>query len=404
MGPAILIAVGYMDPGNWATNLAAGAHFGYAHLFVVLLACTIAMFIQSLCVTLGVATGRDLAQACRDAYPRPLVLFLWAAAEVAIAATDVAEVIGSAIAIQLLNGLPLAAGAVITLVDVLLFSLLLSRVRLVEGVVAVLIAFIAVAFIAMMGMSTPPAVPVALGFLPSAGLVTDSAALYVAIGIVGATVMPHNLYLHSALVQSRAITTNDEGKVAATRFLTGDAVLALTVALFVNASILITAATAFNATGNSSVADLESAYSLLAPLLGSAAAPILFAVALLAAGQNSTLTGVMAGQVVMEGFLQWRISPTLRRLVTRLVTLVPVLAVTLSLGNAGINSLLVLSQVVLSFQLPFALVPLMHFTSDASKMGALVNSWAAHVAGWVAVVFISILNAYLVIMTIRNGI
>ena len=237
-----------------------------------------------------------------------------------------------------------------------------------------------------------------------AGLVTDSAALYVAIGIVGATVLHHNLYLHSALVQSRAITTNDEGKVAATRFLTGDAVLALTVALFVNASILITAATAFNATGNSSVADLESAYSLLAPLLGSAAAPILFAVALLAAGQNSTLTGVMAGQVVMEGFLQWRISPTLRRLVTRLVTLVPVLAVTLSLGNAGINSLLVLSQVVLSFQLPFALVPLMHFTSDASKMGALVNSWAAHVAGWVAVVFISILNAYLVIMTIRNGI
>ena len=357
-----------------------------------------------MCVRLGIATGRDLAQACRDAYPRPAVLLLWASAEVAVAATDVAEVIGSAIAIQLLSGLPLAAGAVITLVDVLLFSLLLSHVRLVEGVVAVLIAFIAVAFIAMMVMSAPPAMPLLMGVLPSAGLVTNASALYVAIGIIGATVMPHNLYLHSALVQSRAIHGDDKNKREATCFLTLDAVVALTVALFVNAAILITAAAAFNRTGNSNVADLETAYSLLAPLLGSSAAPILFAVALLAAGQNSTLTGVMAGQVVMEGFLNWRISPTLRRLVTRLITLVPVLAVTLSLGDAGINALLVLSQVILSFQLPFALVPLMQFTSDGCKMGALVNSWGAHVVGWGIVVFISGLNIYLIVATIQGGI
>ena len=385
-------------------DLAAGASFGYAHLFVILLACMMAMFLQALCVSLGIATGRDLAQACRDAYPRTAVLLLWASAEVAVAATDVAEVIGSAIAIQLLSGLPLAAGAVITLVDVLLFTLLLSHVRLVEGVVATLIAFIAIAFIAMMVMSAPPAVPLLLGFLPSAGLVTNANELYVGIGIIGATVMPHNLYLHSALVQSRAICGDGESKREATRFLALDAVVALTVAMFVNAAILITAAAAFNATGNSNVADLETAYSLLAPLLGSSAAPVLFAVALLAAGQNSTLTGVMAGQVVMEGFLNWRISPTLRRLVTRLITLVPVLAVTLSLGDAGINALLVLSQVILSFQLPFALVPLMHFTSDGRKMGPLVNSWSTHVLGWAIVVFVTGLNIYLVVATIQGGI
>ena len=362
------------------------------------------MFLQALCVRLGVATGRNLAQACRDAYPHPAVLLLWASAEVAVAATDVAEVIGSAIAIQLLSGLPLAAGAVITLVDVLIFSLLLSHVRLVEGVVALLVAFIAVAFIAMMVMSAPPAAPLLLGFLPSAGLVTNADALYVAIGIIGATVMPHNLYLHSSLVQSRSVCGNGESKREAACFLTLDAVAALTVALFVNAAILITAAAAFNRTGNSNVADLETAYFLLAPLLGSSTAPILFAVALLAAGQNSTLTGVMAGQVVMEGFLSWRISPTLRRFVTRLITLVPVLAVTLSLGSSGINSLLVLSQVILSFQLPFALVPLMQFTGDAHKMGAvLVNSWSAHLIGWGIVIFITSLNVYLIITTAMQG-
>ena len=401
IGPAFLIAVGYMDPGNWATSLAAGSTFGFAHLFVILLASCMGMFLQTLAVCLGIATERDLAQACRDAYSKRVSVFLWLTAEVAIAATDIAEVIGSAIAFKLLAGLPLIAGVFITVVDVLLITFLQSRVRLVETIVACLIAFIAVAFIVQIAFANPPAIPLLLGFVPSSGLVTDAASLYVGIGIIGATVMPHNLYLHSALVHSRASGKDDEGKNEARFFLTLDSIFALAVALFVNAAILIVAAAAFYSHGEQ-VSDLETAYTLLQPILGNAA-PILFAVALLAAGQNSTLTGVMAGQVVMEGFLHWRVSPVVRRLVTRCITLIPVVLVTVLVGDAGINSLLVLSQVILSFQLPFALVPLMLITSDREKMGRLANSKCAKLTGWAIVALISGLNAYLIVAVAMNG-
>lgn len=403
LGPAVLVSVGYMDPGNWATNLAAGSAFGFAHLFVILFACLAAMFLQTLTVRLGIATGRNLAQACRDAYAPWVATSLWFTAEVAIAATDIAEVIGSAIGLKLLLGLPLAAGAALTLVDVLLFSCLLSRVRLVEGVVALLVGFIAAIFIALLVMAQPPAGPVMLGFVPSAAVFLNSEALYAAIGILGATVMPHNLYLHSALVQTRALGAEggEDAKPRAAAAFTIDTVLSLSLALFVNSAILTVAAAAFY--GSAEVGDLESAAGLLAPLLGSTAAPVLFALALLAAGQNSTLTGVMAGQVVMEGFVNWKVSPTLRRLVSRLATLVPVLTIALAVGDAGINNLLILSQVVLSFQLPFAMVPLVHFTGSAQKMGTMVSSRATQVCGGVLVLFITGLNAYLIVMTCIHG-
>ena len=351
VGPAVLIAVGYMEPGNWATGIAAGAAYGYTHLFVVGLASVIAMFLQCQAVRLGIGTGRDLAQSCRDSYSRPVVLMLWFTAEVAIMATDVAEVIGTAIALKLLFRIPLAGGVVLTVCDTLLVSLLHSRVRLVECIVAVLVALITGCFAAQLAMARPPAAEVLRGFLPNSVLVRDAEALYLAVGILGATVMPHNLYLHSALVHTRAI---DQGAPAAraqaVRFLSLDSILALSVALVVNALILIVAGAAFHGSGNSDVGSLEHAYELLAPLLGSAAAPILFAIALLAAGQNSTLTGVMAGQVVMEGFLRWRIGPVARRLITRVVAVIPVVIVAVVAGDAGVQTALVLSQVILSFQ------------------------------------------------------
>ena len=404
-GPGYLVAVGYMDPGNWATDLAGGSSFGYTLLSVIMLSNLMAILLQMLCLKLGIVTGRDLAQACRDHYSKPVAVVLWLMCEVAICACDLAEVIGTAIALNLLFHIPLVWGVCLTALDVLVVLWLAHHgFRWLEALVVSLVLLIGVCFGLEILFARPGMREVLGGFLPSREILTNPEMLYIAIGIIGATVMPHNLYLHSSLVQSRSVCGNGESKREAACFLTLDAVAALTVALFVNAAILITAAAAFNRTGNSNVADLETAYFLLAPLLGSSTAPILFAVALLAAGQNSTLTGVMAGQVVMEGFLSWRISPTLRRFVTRLITLVPVLAVTLSLGSSGINSLLVLSQVILSFQLPFALVPLMQFTGDAHKMGAvLVNSWSAHLIGWGIVIFITSLNVYLIITTAMQG-
>jgi len=364
LGPAVLISVGYVDPGNWATNIAAGAEFGYVHLFIILLASIIAMFLQALTVRLGVGTGRDLAQSCRDTYSRPVVMLLWLTAEAAIMATDVAEVIGTAIALKLLFHLPLAGGVALTVCDTLLVALLHSRVRLVEALVATLMALIFACFAATLAMARPPVRDVMAGFLPSAGLVGNTRALYLAVGILGATVMPHNLYLHAALVHTRAYDKSDPvARREAVRYLSLDSIVALCVALIVNALILTLAGATFHASGITDVGSLESAYELLSPLLG-ATAPILFAIALLAAGQNSTLTGVMAGQVVMEGFLEWRINPIVRRLVTRLLAVTPVIIVALTAGDEGVQEALVLSQVILSFQLPFALVPLMQVTSD----------------------------------------
>ena len=404
LGPAALIMCGYVDPGNWATNLAAGSEFGYLHLFVILISSLTAMFLQSLAVRLGVGTGRDLAQACRDAFPRPVAVLLWLTAEVAIMATDVAEVVGTAVALKLLFKLPLVAGVCLTVCDALVVAFLHSRVRLIEGIVATLMMLIFASFLAQVAVAKPPALDVFKGFLPSTQLVTDTRALYLAIGILGATVMPHNIYLHSAVVHTRAFEKDDASRRAAARYLVLDAVGGLSIALLVNCLILIVAAAAFNATGHSDVGEIQTAFELLQPVLGSAAAPILFGVALFAAGQNSTLTGVMAGQVVMEGFLEWRVNPVLRRVITRVLAVTPVLVVALVAGDGGVNTALVLSQVILSFQLPFALVPLMMFTSDARKMGAdFVNGWARHIVGWALVTVVIGLNAYLLIDGIKSG-
>ena len=397
-GPGYLVAVGYMDPGNWATDLAGGSRFGYALLSVILVSNLLAVLLQGLASKLGIVTGRDLAQACRDAYSRPASIALWLFAEVAIAACDLAEVIGSAIALQLLFHIPLIIGVLLTSLDVLIVLYLQhSGFRRLEALVVALIATIGLCFLFELVIARPNWGAVARGFVPHGSIATDPAQLYIAISILGATVMPHNLYLHSSIVQTRSYEETTSGRREAIRFAFLDSTLALTFALFINAAILVVAAAIFNTTGHTEVAEIQDAYRLLTPLLGVTGASLVFALALLASGQNSTLTGTLAGQIVMEGFLDVRLRPWLRRLITRGIAIVPAVIVTAIYGEHGTASLLVLSQVVLSLQLSFAVVPLVQFTSSRAKMGELVNKpWLIALA-WFATVLIIALNGWLLV-------
>jgi len=399
-GPGLMVAVGYMDPGNWATDLAGGAQFGYMLLSVILISNFMAMLLQHLSLKLGIATGRDLAQASRDAYPRPVAMALWVLAEIAIAACDLAEVLGSAIALNLLFGLPLILGVLITAADVVVILFLQNRgFRYIEALVGGLITLIALCFGYEVLVSRPEIAPMLAGLLPSPQIVLNPSALYIAIGILGATVMPHNLYLHSSIVQTRAYPRTDRGKASAIRYATVDSTVALMLAFFINAAILILSAATFYGTQYAYVADISDAYKLLTPVLGAGLASTLFAVALLASGQNSTLTGTLAGQIVMEGFLNLRIPGWLRRLVTRLIAIIPAVIVTGLYGERGTGELLVLSQVILSLQLSFAVVPLVMFTSDKAKMGRFVNPrWLSAVA-WAMTAVIVVLNGYLLFQT-----
>ncbi len=396
-GPGFLVAVGYMDPGNWATDLAGGSKFGYDLLFVILLSNCFAMLLQHLSVKLGIVTGRDLAQLCRDKYAKKTAVFLWLMAEVMIAACDLAEVIGSAIALKLLFGIPVLAGVIITAADVLVILLLQRKgFRYVEAVVVALISTITLCFIVELFLSGPAAIPVLQGFLPGANLILNPQMLYIAVGILGATVMPHNLYLHSAIVQTRDYEETEEGKREAVKFATIDSTVALCLALFVNAAILIVAAATFHFSGHTGVAEINDAYKLLAPLLGTGAASILFAVALLASGQNSTMTGTLAGQVIMEGFINLRIKPWLRRIITRLTAIVPAILVIAIYGSSGLTNLLILSQVILSIQLSFAVFPLVMFTGSKKVMGSFANSKKLSFLSWLVALIIAGLNVWLV--------
>ena len=399
-GPGYLVAVGYMDPGNWATDLAGGARYGYTLLSVILISNLMAILLQALAVRLGIASGRDLAQACRDSYSKPVTITLWVLCEIAIAACDLAEVIGAAIALNLLFGLPLIWGVSITALDVLIVLFLQHRgFRYVEALVVALIVAIAASFAIEIWWAAPNMGEVAAGFVPRTEILSDPAMLYIAIGILGATVMPHNLYLHSSIVQTRRYLDTLAGKAEAIRFATIDSSVALMSALFINAAILIVAAAAFHGTEYESVADIGDAYKLLSPLLGTTAAGVLFAVALLCSGQNATLTGTLAGQIVMEGFVNIRLRPWLRRLITRLVAIVPAIIVVSLYGERGTGALLILSQVILSLQLPFAVFPLVSFTSNRHKMGELVSPRWVQVLAWVVAVIIAALNVYLLYQT-----
>jgi len=399
-GPGFLVAVGYMDPGNWATDLAGGARFGYALLSVVMISNLMAILLQHLCIKLGVATGRDLAQACRDHYSTPTVWALWILCEIAIAACDLAEVVGSAIGLQLLFGIPLVWGCIITALDVLAVLYLQTKgFRYIEAIVITLIVMIGSCFAAELIFSRPSIVGVALGFLPGPGIVTNQEMLYVSIGILGATVMPHNLYLHSSIVQTRKFEQTPVGKREAIKFATIDSSLALMFALFINAAILVVSAASFHWSGHQDVAEIQHAYKLLTPLLGVGAASILFAVALLASGQNSTLTGTLAGQIVMEGFLNFRITPWLRRLITRLIAIVPAVLVISIFGEGKTTELLIASQVALSMQLGFAVWPLMRFTSEKAKMGEFANRLWIRILGWTVAWIIIVLNVKLLMDT-----
>jgi manganese transport protein len=397
-----MVAVGYMDPGNWATDLAGGARFGYTLLSVILLSNLMAILLQALALKLGIATGRDLAQACRDHYSRPVSFVLWVLCEIAIAACDLAEVIGSAIALNLLFGIPLVWGVCLTAFDVLLILLLQHKgFRYLEALVITLVATIGACFAAELIMARPDLAQVAGGLVPTTQIVTNPMMLYIAIGILGATVMPHNLYLHSSIVQTRKVLPDTESKREAIRFATLDSTLALLFAFFINASILILAAATFHNSGHPEVADIGDAYRLLTPLLGTTVASTLFAVALLASGQNSTITGTLAGQIVMEGFLNIRLPAWLRRLITRLIAIVPAVIVTAMYGEHGAGGLLILSQVILSLQLSFAVVPLVYFTSQRTKMGQFVNSRGLAALSWLVASVIMGLNAWLLIGTFR---
>ena len=373
LGPGFLISVGYMDPGNWATDLQAGSRYGYTLLFVIMLSNLLAILLQALALKLGIATGRDLAQACRESYSKPVSIALWLIAEIAIGACDLAEVIGSAIALQLLFHIPLIIGVLITGFDVLLILLLEHRgFRYIEALVMVLIGTIALLFGVQIVLSRPELAPIFYHlFVPSKQMFTDPMMLYIAIGILGATVMPHNLYLHSSIVQTRAYPRTVAGKREAIRWASLDSAIALMMALLVNAAILIVAAAVFHKQGHYEVAEIGDAYKLLTPLLGFTGASTMFALALLASGQNSTITGTLAGQVVMEGFLEIRLPGWLRRLITRLLAIIPAVIVTALYGSSGTAKLLVLSQVILSMQLSFAVFPLVAFTSDRKRMGAV---------------------------------
>ena len=402
-GPGYLVAVGYMDPGNWATDLAGGSRYGYTLLSVIMLSNLMAILLQALAARLGIVSGRDLAQACRDHYSRPTTLMLWLLCEVAIAACDLAEVIGSAIALNLLFHLPLMWGVCLTSLDVLLVLYMQQyQFRYVEALVVLLILGIAGCFAIQLWLAKPDLVGVASGFVPQLDIVRNPDMLYIAVGILGATVMPHNLYLHSSIIQTRKYADTAESKREAVRFATIDSTVALMFALFLNGAILVVAAATFNTTGHESVADISDAYLLLAPLLGTQLASTVFAVALLFSGQNATLTGTLAGQIVMEGFLNIRLRPWLRRLITRLIAIIPALITVYFYGEQGIGSLLVLSQVVLSLQLSFAVFPLVIFTGDKRKMGSLVAPRWMLALAWPVAVLIGSLNAWLLWQTFTS--
>jgi len=402
-GPGYMVAVGYMDPGNWATDLAGGARFGYTLLSVILISNLMAILLQSLSVKLGLVTGRDLAQACRDHFSRPTSFVLWVLCEIAIAACDLAEVIGSAIALNLLFGIPLLWGVCLTAADVLVILLLQQKgFRWLEAFVITLIATVGVCFGIELWLARPDLAAVAGGLVPSAQIVTNPAMLYIAIGILGATVMPHNLYLHSSIVQTRRVAPDPASKREAIRYATIDSTLALLIAFFINGAILVLSAAAFHSAGHVDVADIGDAYKLLSPLLGTAVASTLFALALLASGQNSTITGTLAGQIVMEGFLNIRLPAWLRRLITRLIAIVPAVIVTALYGERGVGNLLILSQVILSLQLSFAVVPLVYFTGQKSKMGEFANKRFVAGLAWLVTLVIMGLNAWLLVLVFRQ--
>lgn len=404
-GPGLMIAVGYMDPGNWATDLAGGAKFGYTLLSVIVISNFMAILLQYLSLKLGIVTSRDLAQACRDHFSRPMTYVLWVLCEIAIVACDLAEVIGSAIALNLLFKIPLVVGVAITGLDVFIVLFLQNKsFRILEFLVTGLICIIGGCFIYNLMAAYPSIVAIFKNILPKPEIVTNPAMLYVAIGILGATVMPHNLYLHSSIVQTRAFERNDTGKSMAIRYAAFDSTAALMVALFINAAILILSAAAFHGTPHENIADISDAYHLLTPVLGIPFAGVVFAIALLASGQNSTLTGTLAGQIVMEGFLNIRLRPWLRRLITRLLAIVPAVVVAAIYGSKGVGDLLILSQVILSFQLSFAVVPLVWFTGDRKKMGKFANDRWLQTAAWTVTVVIIILNLYLLSQTFLSWI
>ena len=399
-GPGYLVAVGYMDPGNWATDLAGGARFGYTLLSVIMISNLMAILLQALAVRLGIASGRDLAQACRDHYSRPTTIMLWLLCEIAIAACDLAEVVGAAIALNLLFGLPLIWGVCLTALDVLIVLFLQQHgFRYVEALVVALIVLIAGSFAIEIWLAKPDMTAVAAGFVPHTEILRNGQMLYIAIGILGATVMPHNLYLHSSIVQTRKYLDTFASKTEAIRFATLDSSFALMFALFINGAILVMAAATFHGTGYDQVADINDAYKLLTPLMGTTMASTLFAVALLCSGQNATLTGTLAGQIVMEGFINLRLRPWLRRLVTRLIAIIPAIVVIVIYGDQGTGPLLILSQVVLSLQLPFAVFPLVMFTGDRAKMGPFASPLWVKTLAWTVAVVIAALNVWLLYQT-----
>lgn len=400
VGPGYMVAVGYMDPGNWSTDIEGGSRFGYTLLSVILISNLMAVLLQHLSGKLGIVTGKDLAQASKDHYSKPTAVALWILSELAITATDLAEVIGSAIALNLLFGLPLIYGVLITAVDVLLVLILQNKgFRSLEIFVIVLILTIGICFGVDLVLAKPDMGSVFSGYLPRSEIITNSSMLYIAVGILGATVMPHNLYLHSSIVQTRRYEETVLGKRQAIKYMTWDSTIALTLALLINSAILIVSAAAFHTAGLTNVADIGDAYNLLAPLVGTTLGSVLFAVALLASGQNSTLTGTLAGQIVMEGFVNIRLQPWLRRLITRLIAIVPAVIITALYGEGGIQDLLVFSQVVLSLQLPFAVVPLIKFTSDKKKMGVFANKPWINALSWFIAAVIILLNVFLIVQT-----
>lgn len=402
-GPGSLVAVGYVDPGNWATSIAGGARFGYTLLSVILISNLIAMLLQSLAAKLGIVTGRDLAQATRDAVGKKTAITLWILTELAIVATDLAEVIGSAIALNLLFGIPLLLGILITTLDVLLLLLLQKKgFRIIESIIIVLMATIFVVFAFEVIVSKPELSALFGGYVPKMEIVTNPEMLFISLGILGATVMPHNLYLHSSIVQTRQYARTKEGRKEAIKFSVLDSNLSLTLAFLINSAILILGAAAFHGTGLD-VSEIEAAYELLSPTVGVGIASTLFAVALLASGQNSTITGTLTGQIVMEGFVRLRVVPWLRRLITRMIAVVPAFIVTWIAGAKGTGELLLWSQVVLSLQLPFAVIPLVLFTSDKKKMGEFANRTWVKVLSWLSTIVILALNVFLVAYIIVTG-
>ncbi|AWU42659.1 Nramp family divalent metal transporter [Blattabacterium punctulatus] len=401
-GPGLLIAVGYMDPGNWATDIAGGSKFGYMLLSVIFISNIFAIILQHLSLKLGIVCERDLAQACRDHYPPFISFILWILCEIAIASCDLAEIIGSVLALKLLFGIPITWGVLITTIDVLLILFFQYKgFRYIESVVAVLIFTILICFSFEIISSKPEILPILKGIIPNPEIIKNSHSFYISIGILGATVMPHNLYLHSSIIQTRNYQRTIEGKKMAIKYATIDSTLSLSLAFFINAAILIISAATFHKYGHTEVADILDAHKLLSPILGSSLSGVFFALALLASGQNSTLTGTLSGQIVMEGFLHIRLKPWVRRLITRLIAIVPAMIASIIYGEKGTAELLIISQIILSIQLSFAIIPLVNFTGDYNKMGLFVNGPFLKILSWFITIIIVLLNLVLLYNTFQ---